>query len=305
MPTIGLLGGHAIDEVPASHRDLVECPPVAALTTVTADGYPQTSVVWCDFDGECVGVNTMRGFAKERNMRRDPRVTLLCYDPRQPLRYLEVRGAVVEMTEDGARPTSRRARLEVRRAPDPLLRRLSSRHGSPRPRSRSCAGSVRPMSSRSTRRPRRVAMTALVATGTGPDPIVAPRPPDPADLRRADHDGRRRPAPVEPGLGRSRRRVRPGQHDARAAEGPQPPRQRRRSACWSSIPTTPAASSRSGATRSWSSPVPSTTSTSSPARTPDTRRYYGSVYPVEQRELETRVICRIHARRITLDAIHA
>jgi hypothetical protein len=32
-------------------------------------------------------------------MRRDPRVTLLCYDPHQTLRYLEVRGTVVEMTE--------------------------------------------------------------------------------------------------------------------------------------------------------------------------------------------------------------
>jgi hypothetical protein len=29
------------------------------------------------------------------------------------------------------------------------------------------------------------------------------------------------------------------------------------------------------------------------------------VYPVEQQALETRVICRIHARRISLDAIHA
>ena len=66
------------------------------------DGSPQTSVVWCDFDGEYVRVNSMRGFAKERNMRRDPRVTLLCYDPRQPLRYLEVRGTVAEMTESGA-----------------------------------------------------------------------------------------------------------------------------------------------------------------------------------------------------------
>jgi PPOX class probable F420-dependent enzyme len=102
MRTIGLLLGHASDEIPPPHRDLVECPPVAALTTVMADGYPQTSVVWCDFDGECVRVNTMRGFAKERNMRRDPRVTLLCYDPRQPLRYLEVRGTVIEMTEEGA-----------------------------------------------------------------------------------------------------------------------------------------------------------------------------------------------------------
>lgn len=35
-------------------------------------------------------------------MRRDPRVTLLCYDPRRPLRYLEVRGTVIEMTEEGA-----------------------------------------------------------------------------------------------------------------------------------------------------------------------------------------------------------
>jgi PPOX class probable F420-dependent enzyme len=89
-------------ELPASHRDLADCPPVAALSTVAPDGYPQTSVVWCDFDGQCLRVNTMRGFAKERNMRRNPSVTLLCYDPRWPLRYLEVRGVVVEMTEAGA-----------------------------------------------------------------------------------------------------------------------------------------------------------------------------------------------------------
>ena len=102
MPIIGLCGGHAVDEIPASHADLAECPPVAALTTVMADGSPQTSVVWCDFDGECLRVNTMRGFAKERNMRRDPRVTVLCFDPASPLRYLEIRGTVVDMTENGA-----------------------------------------------------------------------------------------------------------------------------------------------------------------------------------------------------------
>jgi PPOX class probable F420-dependent enzyme len=75
---------------------------VAALTTIMPDGSPQTSVVWCDFDGELVRVNTMRGFQKERNMRRNPTVTLLCYDPRRQLRYLEIRGQVVEMTQDGA-----------------------------------------------------------------------------------------------------------------------------------------------------------------------------------------------------------
>ena len=99
---IGLAGARG-STVPGSHRDLVECPPVAALTTVMPDGAPQTSVVWCDWDGADVRVNTMRGFQKERNMRRNPRVTLLCYEPRRPLRYLEVRGLVAEMTEDGAR----------------------------------------------------------------------------------------------------------------------------------------------------------------------------------------------------------
>ena len=88
--------------VPPSHVDLVECPRVAALTTIMPSGHPHTSVVWCDFDGEFVRVNTMCGFQKELNMRRDPRVTLLGYDPREPLRYLEIRGLVVEMTRAGA-----------------------------------------------------------------------------------------------------------------------------------------------------------------------------------------------------------
>jgi PPOX class probable F420-dependent enzyme len=32
--------------------------------------------------------------------------------------------------------------------------------------------------------------------------------------------------------------------------------------------------------------------------------FYGYVYPLEQRGRETRVICRIHVRHVTLDAIH-
>ena len=88
--------------IPASFLDLINGPRVAALTTIMPDGQPQTTVVWCNFDGAHVLVNTMRGFRKEKNMRLNPKVTLLCYDPRQPLRSLEVRGRVVEMTETGA-----------------------------------------------------------------------------------------------------------------------------------------------------------------------------------------------------------
>jgi PPOX class probable F420-dependent enzyme len=88
--------------IPVAFLDLINRSPVAALTTVMPSGQPQTTVVWCDYDGTWVRVNTMRGFRKEKNMRANPKVTLLCFDPRQPLRYLEVRGIVVEMTEIGA-----------------------------------------------------------------------------------------------------------------------------------------------------------------------------------------------------------
>jgi len=89
-------------KIPETYRDLINGPRLAALTTVMPDGQPQTTVVWCNYDETHVLVNTMRGFRKEKNMRCNPQVTLLAYDPRNPLRYLEVRGTVVEMTEAGA-----------------------------------------------------------------------------------------------------------------------------------------------------------------------------------------------------------
>jgi PPOX class probable F420-dependent enzyme len=88
--------------LPESHRDLLDGDTCAALTTVMPDGQPQTTPVWCNREGDYVLLNTMRGFRKERNMRANPRVALLAYDPKYPLRHLEIRGTVVEMTEEGA-----------------------------------------------------------------------------------------------------------------------------------------------------------------------------------------------------------
>lgn len=41
-----------------SHIDLVAGPYSVALTTVMPDGQPQTTVVWWDYDGECVLIST-------------------------------------------------------------------------------------------------------------------------------------------------------------------------------------------------------------------------------------------------------
>jgi hypothetical protein len=66
------------------------------------DGQPQTTPVWCNRYGDFVMVNTMEGFRKEKNMRLKPKVTILAYDSQDPMRNIEIRGEVVEMTEDGA-----------------------------------------------------------------------------------------------------------------------------------------------------------------------------------------------------------
>lgn len=89
-------------KIPDSHIDLIEGPISVALTTVMPDGQPQTTVVWCNYDGSHVLVNTMSRFQKAKNMRANPKVTLFAWRRSDPLRYLEVRGTVVEMTEEGA-----------------------------------------------------------------------------------------------------------------------------------------------------------------------------------------------------------
>jgi PPOX class probable F420-dependent enzyme len=88
--------------LPESHQDLLDGDSNIVLTTLMPDGRPQTTPVWCNRDGHYILINTMRGFQKEKNMRHNPKVTLLAYKPRHPLHNIEIRGTVVEMTEDDA-----------------------------------------------------------------------------------------------------------------------------------------------------------------------------------------------------------
>ncbi len=73
-----------------------------ALTTIMPDEQPQITPIWCNLDRDYVLINTMRGFRKEKNMRENPKVTLLTNNPKQPLHSIEIRGIVIEMTEEGA-----------------------------------------------------------------------------------------------------------------------------------------------------------------------------------------------------------
>lgn len=88
--------------IPSSHLDLLSSPVHGILTTMMPDGTPQSSIVWVDYDGESVLINTTLERQKGRNMSANPKVSILIIDPKDSSRWMEVRGRVREMTEVGA-----------------------------------------------------------------------------------------------------------------------------------------------------------------------------------------------------------
>lgn len=77
-------------------------PNWGVLATLMGDGSPQATVLWVDERDGLVWVNTAEGRTKPRNVRRDPRVAVTVWDRNEPLRWVQVRGPVVEMTNEGA-----------------------------------------------------------------------------------------------------------------------------------------------------------------------------------------------------------
>lgn len=88
--------------IPDSHRDLLDGPVTVVLSTVMPDGQPQCTPIWCNLDGNYVMINTMSQFRKAKNMKQNPKVSIFAYDKQKPLRNIEVRGRVVDITEEGA-----------------------------------------------------------------------------------------------------------------------------------------------------------------------------------------------------------
>src|SRR5512146_2660317 len=90
--------------IPPAFQDLLQSKRAfASLATLMPDGSPQVTPVWCDLENDdIVVINSAKGRQKDRNLRRDPRVALAIIDPENPYRYLEIRGKVMEITEQGA-----------------------------------------------------------------------------------------------------------------------------------------------------------------------------------------------------------
>lgn len=69
---------------------------IAVTVTLMPDGQPQALPTWIDTDGDHLLVNTEPQRQKAKNVRRDPRVTVLIVDNANPFDFVEVRGRVVD-----------------------------------------------------------------------------------------------------------------------------------------------------------------------------------------------------------------
>ena len=74
----------------------------AHLATQMPDGTPQVTPVWFDYDGNIIRVNSAKGRVKVRNMKEGSPVALSIMDPDNPYRYVQIRGKVRRVTEEGA-----------------------------------------------------------------------------------------------------------------------------------------------------------------------------------------------------------
>ena len=91
--------------IPEQYLDLLQPPKkaFADIATVRPDGSPQVTPVWFDYVNGKVRVNTAKGRVKARNLKEGAPVALSIMDPGNPYRYVQVRGKVTHVTEDGAR----------------------------------------------------------------------------------------------------------------------------------------------------------------------------------------------------------
>ena len=72
---------------------------LATVVTLMPDGQPQALLTWVDSDGEYVLVNTEPQRQRARNVRRDPRITVLIHSGSDPWDWSEVRGHVVDVVD--------------------------------------------------------------------------------------------------------------------------------------------------------------------------------------------------------------
>lgn len=129
--------------IPDEFHPLLDSTALALVSTIGPDGAPQSTPIWFVFDGGHVRFSLVEGRQKLRNLRRDPRVSVVVVDPARPTRYVELRGTV-ELAPDPGLALERAAAVKYagehvdveppgtpRFAATVLVRRTTAQRGHP------------------------------------------------------------------------------------------------------------------------------------------------------------------------------
>jgi PPOX class probable F420-dependent enzyme len=92
--------GRTLDDLPASHRALLDEPVTAAMACLNGNGTIHISPVWVSRDDTAVLVNSVRGRQKDRNLRLRQQVSLLFINPTDPYHWMSIQGQVIETIDE-------------------------------------------------------------------------------------------------------------------------------------------------------------------------------------------------------------
>jgi PPOX class probable F420-dependent enzyme len=89
--------------IPEQYLDLLQQKKAFAnLATVRRDGSPQVTPVWVDYANGVIRFNTAKGRVKARILKPGSPVALAIMDPDNAYRYVQIRGRVRRVLQEGA-----------------------------------------------------------------------------------------------------------------------------------------------------------------------------------------------------------
>ncbi|MDT0544098.1 MULTISPECIES: PPOX class F420-dependent oxidoreductase [Streptomyces] len=80
-------------------KRLLDTPVFVTVGTIQPDGSPQLSPVWVMRDGDELLISTTMGRQKQKNIAREPRVSVVVQPSEEPYTYAEIRGSAAYSTE--------------------------------------------------------------------------------------------------------------------------------------------------------------------------------------------------------------
>jgi PPOX class probable F420-dependent enzyme len=86
--------------LPPALLPLLESTATAFVSTIGPTGAPQTTPLWFLWEGGALHFSLVDGRQKLRNLRRDPRLSVVVANPADPTWYVELRGHVEELVPD-------------------------------------------------------------------------------------------------------------------------------------------------------------------------------------------------------------